>query len=929
MADSRKSTVLVGGRRSALEDLAKVAVLGYTVELDPSALAKMDESASKAAEGQLVTSFDSSSSSENGLGVSERRAVLFARLVGLMQGKSQVRSVVCTAMADMLNDGSNEKLPHFVSEQTAGAALVQAVIAAVPTGLSRGEVETLQNGEMFMKGLCALGASALVNLVAMFDCAAALSCEARESPVFPFDAAFFDLDRPHRGMITSSTNLRHLLEGSKSVSNPDANAPQIPDCFRCIPQYHGPAVDAAIVCSKSMEIELNSVENGVVKAAGNALGAYDPQQSYLAFTNAVRSLESVVESSNLRCELLGSKSEFLPLHADDDCKLARVRGCLEFLAFAQAQLATELEISIRALDRKEEQARQAAREKEERAAKNVQAQSHQEESLEGLSEEKRAKIEAKRKAKAEKEAAKAAKKKQSKGIVLGAGTQELKQFLAHKPLTAPVAWDYSADSLNTFVPALLERLGSGGTRRKVKIPKGTRDYLPEQMRVREQAFATIRRVFKRHGAVEIDTPVFELKETLTGKYGEDSKLIYDLADQGGELLALRYDLTVPFARFLALHSVGNIKRYHIAKVYRRDNPALARGRYREFYQCDFDIAGTYPPLVADSEVLTVACEILSELPIGPFMIKLNHRRLLDAIFDLCGVPAEKFRPICSAVDKLDKESWETVRREMVEDKGLAGEIADRIGTFVVRKGSPLELHAQLMAENVFEGHTEALAAMDELRILFNYLGATNVLQYISFDLSLARGLDYYTGAIYEAVITDGTSVVGSIAAGGRYDKLVGMFSPQDVPCVGVSIGVERVFTLMEARAQAAGVMQQANVQVFVASVGNNLLAKRMAVCKQLWEHNIAAEYSYQENPKLKKQMDTVLERGIPFMVIVGEDELAQGMVKVKDMEARTEDTVPLVDLASVILDKGCPAVPAGVDLSILERMRGIRIAEQA
>ena len=146
------------------------------------------------------------------------------------------------------------------------------------------------------------------------------------------------------------------------------------------------------------------------------------------------------------------------------------------------------------------------------------------------------------------------------------------------------------------------------------------------MVIREEAFSTIKRIFKRHGAVEIDTPVFELKETLTGKYGEDSKLIYDLADQGGELLALRYDLTVPFARFLALNSVGNIKRYHIAKVYRRDNPVMSKGRFREFYQCDFDIAGLYPPMIADAEVLTVASEILSELKIGDFMIKLNHRR---------------------------------------------------------------------------------------------------------------------------------------------------------------------------------------------------------------------------------------------------------------------------------------------------------------
>jgi histidyl-tRNA synthetase len=355
--------------------------------------------------------------------------------------------------------------------------------------------------------------------------------------------------------------------------------------------------------------------------------------------------------------------------------------------------------------------------------------------------------------------------------------------------------------LLTELEKIVDSLLSGGMQRKPKVPKGTRDYLPEQMLIRDEAFTIIRRVFKRHGAVEIDTPVFELKETLTGKYGEDSKLIYDLADQGGETLALRYDLTVPFARFLAVNAVGNIKRYHIGKVYRRDQPALSRGRYREFYQCDFDIAGTYGRMVPDSECLVVACEILDALPIGNFGIKLNHRRLLDAILDICGVPADKFRSICSAVDKLDKESWSEVRREMVEEKGLAGDVADKIGEFVVLKGEPWEMYNSLMDGKKFGEHTGALAAMEDLRICFDYLEAMDKLRFISFDLSLARGLDYYTGVIYEAVCMNGNTQVGSIGGGGRYDNLVSMFQEAGkvTPCVGVSVGIERVFTLMEER----------------------------------------------------------------------------------------------------------------------------------
>ena len=191
----------------------------------------------------------------------------------------------------------------------------------------------------------------------------------------------------------------------------------------------------------------------------------------------------------------------------------------------------------------------------------------------------------------------------------------------------------------------------------LKTPKGTRDWEPLSMALRKHVFATIERVFALHGAVTIDTPVFELKEILAGKYGEDSKLIYDLQDQGGELCSLRYDLTVPFARFVAMNPTeyGSIKRYHIAKVYRRDQPAMSKGRFREFYQCDFDIAGTYDPMLPDAEIIRITCEIFESLGWqGRYTIKINHRKILDGIFEVCGVPSEKIRTISSAVDKLDK-----------------------------------------------------------------------------------------------------------------------------------------------------------------------------------------------------------------------------------------------------------------------------------
>eukprot|EP00735_Rhodelphis_limneticus_P006330 TRINITY_DN18720_c0_g1::TRINITY_DN18720_c0_g1_i1::g.20391::m.20391 TRINITY_DN18720_c0_g1::TRINITY_DN18720_c0_g1_i1::g.20391 ORF type:complete len:481 (+),score=192.98,sp/Q2KI84/SYHC_BOVIN/55.23/6e-178,tRNA-synt_His/PF13393.1/2.3e-45,HGTP_anticodon/PF03129.15/6.3e-14,tRNA-synt_2b/PF00587.20/1.2e-13,tRNA-synt_2/PF00152.15/3.7e-05,tRNA-synt_2/PF00152.15/27,HGTP_anticodon2/PF12745.2/0.025,tRNA-synt_2d/PF01409.15/0.052,tRNA-synt_2d/PF01409.15/2.6e+03 TRINITY_DN18720_c0_g1_i1:39-1445(+) len=437
-----------------------------------------------------------------------------------------------------------------------------------------------------------------------------------------------------------------------------------------------------------------------------------------------------------------------------------------------------------------------------------------------------------------------------------------------------------------------DNVSRGGERRLPKVPKGARDFGPEQMAIREKAFKIVTGVFKRHGAVSIDTPVFELKETLTGKYGEDSKLIFDLADQGGEILSLRYDLTVPFARFLALNNVGNIKRYHIARVYRRDQPALAKGRFREFYQCDFDMAGTYAHMFADSEVLKVMTEILDEVPIGGYEIKINHRKLLDAMMSVAGVPTDKFRAICSSIDKLDKETWAFVKDEMVKAKGLDEAVADAVGEFVRQNGQPWAMLETLEKNEKLTANAEAKTALEDMRTLFKYLEAYNCLPRFSFDLSLARGLDYYTGVIYEAVLTDPSTGVGSIAAGGRYDGLVGMFNPRckDLPCVGVSIGIERVLAIMEKKEGSN--IRQTETQVLVAAVGADMDLERMKLAAELWAGDVKAEILNVSKPKMDKQLKYALDQGIPYMLIVGGDEVAQGVVKLKTLAEKKEEVIP-------------------------------------
>lgn len=458
--------------------------------------------------------------------------------------------------------------------------------------------------------------------------------------------------------------------------------------------------------------------------------------------------------------------------------------------------------------------------------------------------------------------------------------------------------------LNPMLPALKSNLAvlssileANAARRKPKVPKGCRDFYPDQMAIREVVFNTITSVFKRHGAVSIDTPVFELRETLTGKYGEDSKLIYDLADQGGEALSLRYDLTVPFARYVALHGIATMKRYHIAKVYRRDQPQMTRGRFREFFQCDFDIAGAFPTMVPDSEVISVLVEILEGLKLGGDLeIKLNHRKLLDAMLEVAGVPPQKFRSICSAIDKLDKEQWEMVRYEMVDEKGLDPAAADIIGQFVVLRGEPRQLLNKLTApDHPLQQHPGGAEALAELGVLFDYLEVMgDAIKPVVFDLSLARGLDYYTGVIYEAVLKG--AGVGSIAAGGRYDGLVGLFAGKEVPCVGVSIGVERVFSIMEGQwrkhaEEKGGTIRETETEVLVASIGSGMQQKRMSLASQLWAAGIKAEFGYKPNPKMADQLGYALKGGIPFMILFGEDELAKGVVKIKDLDAEREEEV--------------------------------------
>lgn len=449
---------------------------------------------------------------------------------------------------------------------------------------------------------------------------------------------------------------------------------------------------------------------------------------------------------------------------------------------------------------------------------------------------------------------------------------------------------------------------------QLKTPKGTRDWMGADIILRDQIFQAVGDVFKRHGGTPLDTPVFELKEILSGKYGEDARLIYDLEDQGGELCALRYDLTVPFARWLAMHSIQQVKRYQIAKVYRRDQPvsacllwrfsfkfpnnlqSLARGRLREFFQCDFDFAGAFDPMIADAETLCIIVQVFAALGLdNDITIKINHRKILDGLFAVAGVPDDKIRSISSAVDKLDKSPWVEVKKEM-EEKGLQPEIADEIGEYVKHSGDVLSILNFLRSNTRISANEDVKKGLDDMDLLLGYMEAFKVADKVSFDLSLARGLDYYTGLIFEVITklpdTSGhpsdDSQIGSIAAGGRYDDLVGMFGKTQIPCVGVSFGVDRIFTILKARREKDGkkAQREREVDVFVMAFGggkssNGLLLERMAIARDLWDAGISTEFAAKVKPKLPQQFKAAESGGVPLAVILGEEELAAGQVRLK------------------------------------------------
>jgi histidyl-tRNA synthetase len=449
--------------------------------------------------------------------------------------------------------------------------------------------------------------------------------------------------------------------------------------------------------------------------------------------------------------------------------------------------------------------------------------------------------------------------------------------------------------------------------------RGMRDFLPVDVRRREYVIGVIREVYERYGFEPLETPAVENIETLMGKYGEEgNQLIFKILKRGehaktGEAdLALRYDLTVPLARVVAEYKdklPKFFKRYQIQAVWRADRPA--RGRFREFYQCDVDVLGSRS-MIVEAELCAAAGEALTKLGFTNFTIRINHRQVLTGVLDAAGITADKQTEALVALDKLDKIGREGVAKEYRE-RGINEEAGDNLLSFF-EAASSLEHAAEL---SVIEGGAEALAlnaallgrlvefvgdheagarGIDELRSLIKYAEASGIAQRIRIDPSLARGLSYYTGTIMEINVPD---LAGSLGGGGRYDNLVGMFLGQDVPACGFSLGLERIIVVMTERGMFPESLVSTPADVMVTIWNGDSIADSLTLAQSLRAEGLRVDL-YTEADKLGKQFKYASSRGIPFVAVVGEEEMKRDEVSLKDMRSGEQRTVSREHIAQTI-----------------------------
>ena len=437
---------------------------------------------------------------------------------------------------------------------------------------------------------------------------------------------------------------------------------------------------------------------------------------------------------------------------------------------------------------------------------------------------------------------------------------------------------------------------------KPSIPKGTRDFLPKQMAGRNYIFNTAKTVFKKFGFQQIETPAMENLSTLTGKYGDEGdQLMFKILNRGDKFkkavgngnkesdfseLALKYDQTVPFARFVVQHQneiTFPFKRYQIQPVWRADRPG--KGRYREFYQCDVDVVGT-DSLLCEVEFIHIFNQLLSTLRIPRFTIRINNRKILSGIAEVIG-ESDRIVPITVAIDKLDKIGIEKVNEELIS-KGVSLEAIKKLQPIMELKGTREEKFNSL---KTFLASSEiGLKGLSELEYIFDYCSELGMVDSLELDLTLARGLNYYTGAIFEVTCEN---FKGSICGGGRYDGLTDQFGLKGIGCAGISFGADRIYDVLEEN-ELFPEDEMEGLDVFFANFGEKEERYLMPLVSQLREKGISVEV-YPTSAKMKKQIGYADSKGAKFVVMIGENEINSGTIRVKDMTSGNQKDIPFND----------------------------------
>lgn len=433
---------------------------------------------------------------------------------------------------------------------------------------------------------------------------------------------------------------------------------------------------------------------------------------------------------------------------------------------------------------------------------------------------------------------------------------------------------------------------------KPRVPRGMRDILPEQMLRRHYVINTVQAVFEEFGFEPLQTPALELSEVLMGKYGPDAeKLIYQAGHSGGkENISLRYDLSVPLCRVVAMHPQlpKPFKRYQIDPVWRAERPQ--KGRYRQFYQCDADTVGS-ESMLADAENVSLIYQVLSRLGFKQFEIHINDRKLITGIGQFAGVPAEQLGGLYRAIDKLDKIGVDGVKAALRQNEIPEPVIAKLLALLQIEgdaKSVLSELGEQL-------GESAAQEGIAELTELIGYLTMLGVPEECyRVNAAMVRGLEYYTGPIYETVVEE--PKIGSITGGGRYDELIGSFSKQSYPATGTSFGIERIIDVMEEFAMFPPSVGKTVTDVLVSVFDDELMPESLKLATVLRQNGVRTEV-YFRPARLSAQIKYADNRGIPYVAILGSDEVEAGTVAIRNLATREQQNVARDAVAGWIQDE--------------------------